>query len=100
MTYLFNVTGSNLETCGLVFSRPILIDCFLVGLSSVRWELGGVWPEFCLMWTDTVPLLSITRLTLPDLEVGLRKVAEESLLGLVVADLLLVSTPPISRTVT
>ena len=52
------------------------------------------------MWTDTVPLLSITRLTLPDLEVGLRNVAEESLLGLVVADLLLVSTPPISRTVT
>ena len=52
------------------------------------------------MWTDTVPLLSITRLTLPDLEVGLRNVVEESLLGLVVADLLLVSTPPISRTVT
>ena len=53
-----------------------------------------------MMWTDTVPLLSVTRPTLPDLEPVLLRLVEESLAGLVLADLLRVSPPPIWRTVT
>ena len=93
MTYLLSVAGSSLETWCEVFSRPILMDCFLVGRTSVC-------PGFCLMWTDTVPLLSVTRPTLPDLEPVLLRLVEESLAGLVLADLLRVSPPPIWRTVT
>ena len=43
-----------LETCGVEFSRPILIDCFLAG------RLSSVPAPAALMWTETVPLLSTT----------------------------------------